>query len=74
MATTTGGIAFQSAPPIEVRGDLEGQTVFAAIDKFQSAPPIEVRGDLEGQTVFAAIDKFQSAPPIEVRGDKTCLV
>ena len=36
---------FQSAPPIEVRGDISASLIIRWSSVFQSAPPIEVRGD-----------------------------
>ena len=36
---------FQSAPPVETRGDKCGYMDNCARKKFQSAPPVETRGD-----------------------------
>ena len=37
---------FQSAPPVETRGDDTGQDPTTITSVFQSAPPVETRGDL----------------------------
>ena len=36
---------FQSAPPVETRGDDRTMTTTTTEEKFQSAPPVETRGD-----------------------------
>ena len=60
---------FQSAPPVETRGDHLG--AFDSIEdaKFQSAPPVETRGDLNTCKKTYTRFMFQSAPPVETRGD-----
>ena len=64
---------FQSAPPVETRGDMARRTAGYGSARFQSAPPVETRGDIADTTHRPVEKKFQSAPPVETRGDLPCL-
>ena len=67
-------LLFQSAPPVETRGDTccsSRRYSLADLNLFQSAPPVETRGDTRSrQSAVAQFMMFQSAPPVETRGDR----
>ena len=67
-------LLFQSAPPVETRGDISPEPLDAGAGGFQSAPPVETRGDLSRAAPLVAPREFQSAPPVETRGDETSIL
>ena len=67
-------VMFQSAPPVETRGDMSIPVCPRRCFQFQSAPPVETRGDLRHQVRHVIVGQFQSAPPVETRGDQHGIV
>ena len=59
---------FQSTPPAEARGDVDGGRVVYKLGRFNPLPPPK-RGETSARGVVGGSFAFQSTPPAEARGD-----